>query len=133
MSYVDAILHIASVPDLVAWFAATDPSMLDASGVSITGFPRTPTVTMGDAALAYVRVTEAEKAAFEATAPGVTVLAERPYIGPETPDEVYGDLFSDAASVALYDAVYDRSPIVVDDGQGGTVSYIRPDRFGQMG
>ncbi|MFC2970434.1 hypothetical protein [Acidimangrovimonas pyrenivorans] len=128
----DAVLHIASVTDLVAWFATTAPGHLAADGQTIIGFDRTPTHFTGDAGLVYVRVPSAEMTTW-AAAPGVTILARAPYAGPGTPDTVYAALFTDAGMVALYDAVYDRTPFQADDGQGGTVTVTPPDRFGQMG
>ncbi|GAB4282859.1 MAG: hypothetical protein Kow0058_01470 [Roseovarius sp.] len=132
MSYIDAILHIADVPALIAWFAANDPGKLDETGQAITGFARTPTVSKGNAALAYVRITPQDEAAFGG-APGVSVLARADYAGPGTPDAVYAALFADPAATALYDAVWDRAPIAVPDGEGGTISYAPPERFGQLG
>ncbi|MBC7132142.1 MAG: hypothetical protein H5U16_03430 [Roseovarius sp.] len=79
------------------------------------------------AALAYVRVTPEEEAAF-ASGPGITILARAPYTGPETADAVYAALFDDPEAVALYDQVYDRSPVSLPDGE----TYTPPARFGVM-
>ena len=128
---IDGILHIADVPALVAFFAAHAPDKLDEDGASITGFARTPTVTRGVSALTYVRVTPEEEAAFAAM-PGVTVLARADHTGPETADAVYAALFADPEALALYDAVYDRSPITLDDGDGGALTFTPPERFGAM-
>jgi hypothetical protein len=128
---IDGILHIADVPALVAFFAAHAPDKLDEDGGSITGFPRTPTVTSGAAALTYVRVTPEEEAAFAAM-PGVTVLARAEYTGPDTPDAVYDALFADAGALALYDAVYDRAPVTITDPEMGEMTYTPPARFGAM-
>ena len=125
---IDGILHIADVPALAAWFAANDPTALSEDGTQIVGFTRTPTVQSGTAALTYVRVTPTEAAAFEAAMPGVTVLARAPYTGPGTPDAVYAALWSDPDAMALYDAVYDRTPVTTPEGD----TYTPPDRFGQM-
>lgn len=132
MAYVDAILHIASVPDLIAFFATNAPDKLDASGQSITGFARTPVVMNGAQALVYVRVTPLDAAAFGLT-PGVTILSQAPYAGTGTPDAVYAALFANPVALARYDAVYSRAPYDVDDGEGGVVSVTPPARFGQMG
>lgn len=128
---IDGILHIADVPALVAFFAANAPEKLNEAGDSITGFDRTPTAVNGVAALTYVRVTPEEEAAFPGM-PGVTVLARADYAGPGTADAVYADLFSDPAALALYDAVYPRDPVAVPDGEGGTLTYTPPERFGAM-
>jgi len=132
MSYVDAILHIESVPDLIAFFAAHAPDKLDADGTSITGFARTPVVMNGGAALVYVRVTPSDAAAF-GLAPGVTILSQAPYIGDGTPDAVYTALFANPVALVSYDAVYSRAPYDADDGEGGVVNVTPPARFGQMG
>lgn len=135
---IDAILHIASVPDLVAWFAANAPAHLsqDDDGLitqpeTIVGFDRTPTVIAADGqGLAYVRVTEEDAAAWQST-PGVTILAQALYAD-GVQDTVYAALFADTAMTALYDQVYSRAPYQVPDGAGGTMQIIPPDRFGQM-
>lgn len=129
---VDAVIHIASVSALIADFAAHAPEHLDAEGQGVTGFDRTPIMLSGDAGLVYVRL-PADRVGMWSQLPGVTVLAQAAYAGPQTPDAVYAALFADPAMVALYDAVYDRAPVLVDDGQGGTVLVPRPERIGQMG
>lgn len=125
--YIDGVIHIADVPALVAFFASNAPDMLDEEGASIIGFARTPVVQKGAAALAYVRVTPEEEAAF-ASGPGITILARAPYTGPETADAVYVALFDDPEAVALYDQVYDRSPVSLPEGE----TYTPPARFGVM-
>lgn len=146
---IDAILHIADVPALVAWFAENAPDKLTDDGTGIAGFARTPTVMRGAAALTYVRVTPGDAASFGA-APGVTVLAQAPYGGaprgrdlyigihgrdPETgafaaaPDDVQAA--DDTA--AFYAAVWPREPVDLPDGDGGTITYTPPALFGQMG
>lgn len=130
--YIDGVIHIADVPALVAFFASNATDMLDEEGASIIGFARTPVVQKGAAALAYVRVTPEEEAAFPAL-PGVTVLARAEYAGPGTADAVYAALFADPDAMALYDAVYDRSPRAIPDVDGGTVTWTPPERFGAMG
>jgi hypothetical protein len=124
---IDGIIHIADVPALVAFFAQHAPEKLDEDGQSITGFTRTPTVVNGTAALTYVRVTPEEEAAFPAM-PGVTVLARANYAGAGTADAVYGALSADPDALALYDAVYDRAPVTLPDGE----TYTPPERFGSM-
>lgn len=128
---IDAIIHIAEVPALIAFFAEHAPDVLGDDGTQITGFARTPTVTRDAAALAYVRVTPEEEAAFGAM-PGVTVLSRADFTGPTTADRVYGSLFADPDARALYDAVYSRVPVQMPDGDGGTITYAPPERFGAM-
>lgn len=113
---VDAIIHIASVPDLIAYFAANEPDHLSDDGLSIVGFDRTPTAINGESGLVYVRV-RADQVDEWSSTPGVTILAQAPYSGSGTPDAVYSSVFSDEEMTALYEAVFDRS---------------NGDRFGQM-
>ncbi|MDX2482484.1 MAG: hypothetical protein QNK42_02350 [Pseudodonghicola sp.] len=108
---VDAILHIASVPDLIAYFAANAPQNLDleATPPVIIGFDRTPVAFSGAAGLVYLRI-PVDRVADWTDIPDVTILAQAQCTGPDTPDAVYGALFADPAMTALYDAIYDRSP-----------------------
>ena len=129
---IDDIIHIADVPALVAWFAINAPDRLDEDGTGIAGFSRPPTVVSSKAALTYVRVTPDEEAAFEAM-PGVTVLARADYAGAGTADAVYDAIFADPDALALYEEVYPRTPVEVPDGEGGTITYTPPARFGAMG
>lgn len=124
MSRIDAILHIADLPALVAAIAALDPARV--TGGTITGFTSTPATRNGTSALVYVRLTAPEVAQWRGT-PGVTVLAEAPY-AEGSADVVYAALFASPEATALYDAVHDRSP--QDDGEGRT--WTPPERFGEI-
>lgn len=130
-SLIDAIVHVADVPALIAHFAANAPQHLNASATAIIGFDRTPTVIMGAAALTYVRLTEAEADTWRAT-PGTTVLAEAPFTGTATADALFAAIDADPAAKTLYDAVWPRTPVQVSDGAGGTMMQTPPARFGVM-
>ena len=126
--HVDAIIHIASLPDLVGYFLANAPERIDEDG-RILGFISTPLVMLGTAALTYVRMTGDEAAVFRGT-PGVTILAERPYGGRFTADAVYTALFADPGAKALYDTVYPRLPLPIEGSDG---EMLTPhERFGAM-
>lgn len=144
---IDAILHIADLPALTAEIAASDPARVaDAGGrqaddaafdpatVRITGFAATPAIHAPPAALVYVRVSKEEAALWRGAA-GVTVLASAPFAGSPraSADAVYGALFADGQAAALYDAVHDRTPCDVSDGDGGTITVTPPARFGMIG
>ncbi len=133
--YIDAIIHISDVPALVGFFAQNDPGRVNDQGTGLAGFDGTPMVMNGIAALTYIRITVEDAALYRAAAPGVTILAEVTFAGdPATSaNAVYTALFDDSDAVTLYDAVYDRTPRDVDDGNGGTVQLAPPDRFGVMG
>jgi len=126
MSYVDAVLYIADLPALIALMPVDQVQ----DGV-VMGFARTPVAMAGSAALAYVRMQPEEAEQWRGT-PGVTILAEAPYEGSETPDLVYASMEANPASMALYDAVYPRTPIQWLDEDGVTQEYVPPFRFGQM-
>lgn len=128
MDHVDAIIHIASLPALVGYFALNAPERIDEDG-RIRGFISTPLVMQGAAALTYVRMTVAEAESFRAT-PGVTVLAERPYDGRYTADVLYAALFADPVAKAIYDAVYPRLPQPIEGSEGEM--FTPPERFGAM-
>lgn len=128
----DAIIHVASVTDLIAWFAVNAPQHLSEDGQTIIGFDRTPTHFNGDLGLAYMRLMSDQVTEWENT-PGITILARADYTGSGTPDAIYAALFADSAMTALYDAVYDRTPYQASDGQGGTITVTPPNRFGQIG
>ena len=120
MRYIDAISHIASLPDLIGFMASNAPDKLDASG-RITGFDTATMVASGVAGLVYVRMAAADAETFRVT-PGVTILAEAPYGGIHTADAVYAILADNPAAGALYEAIWPRTPISIDDGVGGTGS-----------
>lgn len=125
---IDAVLHIANMPALVAAIAAADPDRV--TGGVITGFASTPAVRAGVAALVYVRMTEQEASQWRGT-PGVTILAEAPY-GPESADAVYAALFADPTALAVYDSVYDRTPQLIVDELGATDTWTPPPWFGVL-
>lgn len=137
--YTDAILYIDNLPSLLQWFAQNHPDNLarDETGnfkqpLTIIGFARTPTVITGNTALSYVRMTDSQVAQWEAS-PNITVLARAPYTGHSTSNTVYDALFANTSATALYDAVYDRTPKQVSDGNGGTITVTPPNKFGVMG
>lgn len=129
--YIDAILHIADLPALAAAIAQIDPNMISPEG-TITGFASTPATMQGKAALVYVRMTPAEAAQWRGTLL-VTILAEAPHTGPDTPDAVYAALEASPASMALYGAVYPREPVTWTDDEGLAHTHTPPFRFGVMG
>ena len=129
--YIDAILHIADLPTLIAAIASVDPGMVSEDGI-INGFNRTPMKMLGKAALVYVRMTPAEAAQWRGT-PLVTILAEAPYVGETTPDSVYAALEANTSSMALYKEVYPRTPVVWTDGEGQEHTSTPPFRFGVIG
>lgn len=130
MTYIDAILHIADYPALATAIAARSPGAVSDDG-QIVGFASTPAVRSGVAALVYVRMTGSQAQQWRGT-PGVTVLAEAAYDGPDTTDTVYATLAANPVSMALYDAVYPRTAVTwVDDG--GQHQAVAAFRFGEMG
>lgn len=128
--YIDAILHIVDLPALVGMVTAASPDAVQDG--AIVGIARTPATMLGKAALVYVRMTPSEAAQWRGT-PHVTILAESPYSGDETPDEVYSAMKSNAKSMALYDAVYPRKSVVWIDDEGVKQYYTPPFRFGAIG
>ena len=128
--YIDAILHIADLPALIASIAAVDPSLVSEDGV-VNGFNRTPMTMLGKTALAYVRMTPDEAARWRGT-PLVTILAEAPY-GPNAADVIYDAIWSDPAALALYDAVYPRAAVTWADDEGQSHIFTPPFRFGVIG
>lgn len=129
--YIDAILHIADMPALATAIAAVDPSIVSEDGI-VSGFTRTPATMLGKAALVYVRMTPEEAAQWRGT-PGVTILAEAPHTGADTPDAVYAALEASPASMALYDAVYPRAAVTWTDEDGQSHEFSPPFRLGAIG
>lgn len=126
MSYIDAVLHIADLPALIALMPADQVQ----DGV-VMGFARTPVVMVGAEALVYVRMQPEEAEQWRGT-PGVTILAEAPYEGNQTPDLVYAALMASPGALAVYDRIYPRTPIQWLDDDGQAQEAIPPFRFGQM-
>lgn len=129
--YIDAILHIADLAALAEAIAADNHEMVTESG-TISGFVSTPATMLGKAALVYVRMTPTEAAQWRGT-PLVTILAESPYGGETTPDEVYSIMAADSAAMAMYDAVYPRTPVSWIDEEGQSHEVTPPFRFGALG
>lgn len=129
--YIDAVLHISDLPALAAAIHAIDPSKISPEG-TISGFASTPATMNGVAALVYVRMTHDEAAQWRGT-PLVTILAEAPYVGPETADAVYSALSDNPASLSLYDSVYPREVVEWEDENGDVQTFTPPFMFGVMG
>ena len=119
--YVDAILYIPSIVDLMS---SLPPEQIGEDGVHI-GFDRTPLYINGDRALVYVRLEE--NATGMAAQMPVIVLASTPYIGKGTADRLYFELFSNTNASTIYHDVYNSAVQMVDD-----VAYWPPVRFGQL-
>lgn len=129
MTYIDAILHIEDLPALAATMAKLAPGSVVDGKFNLN---TTPATMNGASALVYVRMTQGEAAQWRGT-PGVTVLAEADYRGPDTADAVYAALEADDKAMAAYASVYPRDPITWTDDAGKAQSYVPPFRFGQMG
>lgn len=132
MSLFDAILHIANMPALLDTLAASEPWRLDEDGTSFSELSSTPAVDKPPARMIYARLTAQELETWRAT-PGVKVLAQAEYTGPDTADAVYATLFSDPDAMAIYEEVYDRTPRKFKERKGETFTVTPPPRFGQIG
>ncbi|RTR01929.1 hypothetical protein [Halomonas nitroreducens] len=135
---IDAILYVPDFPALVAHLDTHHPAMLarDESGALVqppvvVGFARTPAVATPDGAalMVYARLRGPEVEQWHGM-PGVEVLAEAPFTGLGTAQAVYDQVFADPDALAAYDAVYDRTPRQVNDGEGGTLTVTPPAWFG---
>lgn len=139
---IDVIGHVSNLDAWMDALEAQAPEYVETDGDDrrLTLPARTPSVQrLNDdgtvSALIYARVPPEIVALVDAL-PGSTVLAQVPTDLADirgTIDRCYSALFSDPDAVALYDAVYDRTPREVDDGDGGTVTVTPPDRFGAVG
>lgn len=112
---IDAILHFknpADLPDSLADDLA-DPQAVNRLGEH----------------LHYVRITTIQLDGWRAYA---TVLAESAYTGTGTADRVYRQIQEDPEKLAIYESVYDTSPRTVDDGEGGTMEFTPPFKFGML-
>lgn len=116
---IDAILHLntaqipASLADEDSSLALGDPQALNGAGDR----------------LHYVRLTPNQ---LDEWRPHVIVLAEAPYTGTGTADRIYQQIHDDAEKLAIYESVYDTSPRMVDDGEGGTMEVTPPFKFGML-
>ena len=97
----------------------------------IRGFARTPAVQNGAKVMVYARFYKEEVEQWESM-PYVEVLARANYTGKETVNEVYSIIFNDPEKLAKYDSVYDRSPVEIDDGDGGVIVHTPAERFGML-
>ncbi|WP_286903099.1 hypothetical protein [Vreelandella sedimenti] len=117
---IDAIVYLSSVTQLPVSLTCED-------GKPAIGAPQA-----GNSAgerLHYVRMTSEQLNEWR---PHVTVLAEAPYTGTGTADHIYQQIQNDAEKLALYESVYDTSPRIVDDGEGGTMEFTPPFKFGML-
>ncbi|MDL4862783.1 hypothetical protein NPJ88_010590 [Halomonas elongata] len=133
---IDAILYVADYPALAQYLSLSHPALLrqtDGGEILlppvIDGFARTKSVQNGNAVLAYARFRAAQAGQWRGI-PGIEILGEAEFTGRGTADAVYGQVFDDPDKLAKYDSVYDRTPREVPDGEGGTITYTPPDRFG---
>lgn len=138
MNMIDAILYIQNFPALVIYLAEHTPDYLErdekgdiAQPPIVTGLARTSAATRNDGQSlgVYVRMTDEQAEQWRGT-PGVEILAEAPYKGVGTGDTVYQQIWDDPDKLAKYDSVYDRTPVEIDDGEGGTYTYTPPAKFG---
>lgn len=135
---IDAILYVKQFDQFVTQLNEHHPEMLErdedgsiAQPPSLTGFAHTPPTVNGNSTLIYARLTD-EQAQQWRDMPHAEVLAEVPYTGTGTADRVYQQLQDDAESWARYTSVYDPAPREIDDGEGGTVTYTPPLKFGML-
>lgn len=117
---IDVILHLTANTELPA-------HLTDENGSSLLTEPKI-TNPAGDC-LHYVRMTAAE---LDEWRPYLTVLAEAPYTGTGTADRIYQQIQDDAKKLALYESVYDTSSRIVEDGEGGTMEFTPPFKFGML-
>jgi hypothetical protein len=127
--YIDAILYFADTPGFVGQMARKSPEKV--KGGVVEGFSRTPMQLTGAEGLCYIRMTLDEAKQWRTEA-GVTILAEAPYTGPDTPDKVYAALEANPAMRALYARAYPRQKVTWKDADGDH-EYTPPPRFGIMG
>lgn len=117
---IDAILHVtagAELPDALTDETGT-PALGDPSAINVTGDR-----------LHYVRLTAEQLSEWRLYA---TVLAESAYTGVGTGDRLYQQIKADPEALALYESVYDTSSHEIDDGEGGTTTYVPPFKFGML-
>lgn len=117
---IDAILHLPATADL-------PDTLTDENGHPQLSDPQTANQA-GDR-LHYVRFTADQLNDWR---PHVTVLAETPYTGVGTADRLYQQIQASPDALALYESVYDTSPREIDDGEGGTTTYVPPFKFGML-
>lgn len=130
---VDAIIYIENFMMFVGYVQQNHPELLVfENGIPvIRGFARTPAVQNGSKVMVYARFYKEEVEQWE-NMPYVEVLSRANYVDKNTVDEVYSIVFNDPEKLAKYDSVYDRTPIEIDDGEGGTVTHTPPERFGML-
>ncbi|GGW30452.1 hypothetical protein [Vreelandella hamiltonii] len=120
MNMIDAILHLpadSDLPDTVT-DETGNPALSDPSAITSTGDR-----------LHYVRLPNEQLTVWRSHA---TVLAETLYTGVGTADRLYQQIKADPEALALYESVYDTSPREIDDGEGGTTTYVPPFKFGML-
>lgn len=117
---IDAILHLSTNTELPARLVdeTGNPALSDPSTINATGDR-----------LHYVRLTAEQLSEWRLYA---TVLAESAYTGVGTADRLYQKIKADPEALALYESVYDTSPREIDDGEGGTTTYVPPFKFGML-
>ncbi|WP_144981205.1 hypothetical protein [Halomonas sp. C22] len=117
---IDAILHLRANTELPADIISDNgtPDLSDPTAINATGDR-----------LHYVRLHMEQLNQWRSHA---TVLAETPYTGVGTTDRLYQQIKADPEALALYESVYNTSPREIDDGEGGTTTYVPPFKFGML-
>lgn len=112
MQRIDAIIHTSDINAITEELKQSEPQ-----------------VANGDARLHYVRVKPDQLASLSEH---YTVLAQSQYTGTGTAARLYQQIKDDADLLAMYESVYDTSPRMVDDGEGGTTTVTPPFAFGML-
>lgn len=117
---IDAILHLTTEPDFPEQLSSENgsPALNDPQAANANGDR-----------LHYVRMAAVQLNEWR---PHVTVLAEAPYTGTGTADRLYQQIQNDTEKRAIYESVYDTSSRIVEDGEGGTMEFTPPFKFGML-
>jgi len=126
--YIDAILYFQSYSTFIQHISSHSPHLFSNSN-EINVFARTPAQMNGDSLLVYVRLTEDNAATYRST-DHVEILAESPYVGKGTADELYNSIFNDSEKLEKYKSVYDFEDQIEIDEEGNEYTISKPERFG---
>lgn len=112
------ITHCADTKALITELQKNYPEQLDENNVwLLLQGNKTPTVRNGKETLAYVAVSNEQLAQLQQMQ-SITVLGD------------YADVFADKVKKAIYDRVYDQTPIAYTDENGKKVTANKPEKFG---
>ena len=119
MTYTDVLIYCPDTPTLVAEVLEKFPTRMDMEDPENPKFlidKSNMTIRNGAESLTLGRINPTDMTDLQ-TLDSIQVLG------------TYDQVFADPALRAIYDRVYDQTPVEMDDGEGGVSTYTPSEKF----